>query len=287
MNDWYLFSLVALVLFGIQRFLYKVSAEERCDSALTTFSFMGTVTVFSSCFFLAAGETTADPLPLLTVSLVNSLSFFAGTIATIEALRRIPAATAMPFIRLNAVLVVLFGIFYFGDTLSRFQYLGIILSMGVIIFLARSTADPTTTDRQQTGRGLLFALLALVSGAVAAISSAFAALYVNKLAFIALSYLMGTIFSVALYRTRGAAKGDAAVRKSMAIGAAIGIVNFAGFYSLLEALERGPVSIVIPVTGLYFVVAVILSVIVYREKLDAPRIGALVMTIAAIILIRI
>ncbi len=285
--SWYAFSLVALVLFGIQRFLYKVSAEERCDSALTTFSFMGTVTLLSSCFFITAGGTMGDPLPLLTVSLVNSLSFFAGTIATIEALRRIPATTAMPFIRLNTVLVVLFGILYFGETLSGFQYLGIILSMGVMVFLARSSADPASADRQQAGRGLLFALLALVSGAVAAISSAFAALYVNKLAFIALSYFMGTLFSAALYRTRGAARGDAPVRKSLAIGAVIGIVNFAGFYSLLEALERGPLSIIIPVTGLYFVVAVILSVIVYREKLDAPRIGALVMTIAAIILIRI
>ena len=50
--NWDTLSLIALVLMGTQRFLYKLSAQRGCNSAWTTFTFMGTVTVLSSFVFL-------------------------------------------------------------------------------------------------------------------------------------------------------------------------------------------------------------------------------------------
>lgn len=283
MIDWYLYALGALVLFGIQRFLYKVAAEENCDSALTTFSFMATVTLFGASIFLATGRKVENLSCLFIVSLVNSLSFFAGTTATIETLRRMPATSAMPIIRLNTAFVVLFGIFYFGDNPSTFQYLGIALSISVILLLVRLTQGGTQTSGHYGGRhGLPFALSALLAGTVAAVTSAFAALYVDKLAFIALSYFMGTIFSLVLYRIRRTPGRASSPSKSLSVGVMIGLINFGGFYSLLAALERGPLSIIASVTGLYFVPAVLLSVVFYREKMDMTRALALVMTVIAI-----
>lgn len=287
MNDWYLFSLIALVLFGLQRFLYKVSAEEGCNSALTTLAFMGTVTCLSILFFLFSRGTVDHTPFLIGVSTVNGLSFLTGTLASMEALKRIPATTVLPLIRLNTVLVVLFGIFYFGDKLSIYQYSGIVISLAVIITLARFSPALPSAGRRERGRGIAYAALALVAGAVAAVSSAFAALSVDKLAFMALSYLMGTIFSFTLYRRRAFTGCAATVRKTMGIGICIGIINFAGFYALLHALATGPVSVIVPATGLYFVIAVLLSVVVYREKLDVIRFSALVMTVAAVILLRL
>ncbi|HET57330.1 MAG TPA: EamA family transporter, partial [Deltaproteobacteria bacterium] len=175
MNDWYLFSLAALILFGLQRFLYKVSAEEGCNSALTSLAFMGTVTCLSTLFFLFSRASIGNTAFLLVISTVNGLSFLAGTLASMEALKRIPATTVLPLIRLNTVLVVLFGIFYFGEKPSMSQYIGIVISLAVIIVLARSSASGPAAGLSKTGRGIAYAAVALVAGAVAAVSSAFAA----------------------------------------------------------------------------------------------------------------
>ena len=51
MGSWYTFAIIALFLMGVQRFLYKVSAEKRCNTAWTTFSFMATVAILSSILF--------------------------------------------------------------------------------------------------------------------------------------------------------------------------------------------------------------------------------------------
>ena len=54
MTNWYTLSILSLLFMGVQRFLYKVSAERRCNTAWTTFSFMGTVAVLSSGLFLSS-----------------------------------------------------------------------------------------------------------------------------------------------------------------------------------------------------------------------------------------
>lgn len=285
MDNWYIFALAALVLFGIQRFLYKVSAEENCNTAVTTFAFMGTVTCLSTFVFFVSGEEIENVPWLVGISLVNSLSFFAGTVLTIESLKHIPASVAMPLIRLNIILVVLYGMFFFGDQPSPRQGAGIATALAVIIILARSPS-PAGESQGTVLRGVIYATAALFAGAVAAVSSAHAALTVNKPAFMALSYFLGTLFAIALHSRRGTEEQGTATKKALFIGLVIGIVNFGGFYSLLQALACGPLSIIIPFTGLYFVVVVVLSVIVYGEKVDAARGFALVLTILAVVMMR-
>ncbi len=135
MQNWFVLTLMAFFLFGIQRFLYKVSAERNCNTAWTSFAFMGTVTVLSTLFFFALGQSAHNLKFLLVVALINSLSFVSGTIATIEALKYISTSVAYPIIRLNTAIVVIFSIWYFGDRLSSFQIAGIIIAVIVILLL--------------------------------------------------------------------------------------------------------------------------------------------------------
>ena len=97
---------------GTQRFLYKVSAEKRCNTAWTTFSFMATVAVLSSVLFLVLEETVTNLRFLLFIGLVNSVAFLLATVTHIEALKNIPASVAYPIIRLSAVFVVIFSILF-------------------------------------------------------------------------------------------------------------------------------------------------------------------------------
>jgi len=284
MANWYVLSIVALVLMGMQRFLYKVSAERKCNTAWTTFSFMATVTVLSVIFFLSLKEPVSNVWMLVLTALINSASFVLGTITHIEALKHVPSSVVYPIIRLNMVVVVLFSIFFFDDQVSLHQGLGILFAIAVIVILTRDAEEEGTF--RSVRRGLFLVFVSLISGSVASISSKFAAIYSSKLGFMALSYFLGALFSAALINQSGEKESRGNLKEAFLIGLLMGLINFVGFYTFLTALSVGPLSIIVSITGMHFVIAVLLSVIVYREKLSKMRILGLCLTVVSIVFLR-
>jgi len=285
MTNWYVLSIVALVLMGIQRFLYKVSAERACPTAWTTTSFMATVTVLSALFFFFLKEPVSDVRMLVLTAGINSASFVLGTVTHIEALKHVPSGVAYPIIRMNMVVVVLFSVLFFHDRVSLHQVLGILLAIAVIVILARD-AEERKESFGRIRKGLFLVLVSLVSGSVASISSKFAAVHSNKLGFMALSYFLGTLFSAALIRKTGKERSAGSRKDAIRIGLLMGLINFAGFHTFLTALSVGPLSIIASLTGMHFVIAVLLSVIVYKEKLTGMRVVGMALAMMSILFLR-
>jgi drug/metabolite transporter (DMT)-like permease len=285
MRNWYVLSIVALTLMGAQRFLYKVSAERECSTAWTTFSFMATVTVLSVAFFLSLKESISDARTLLLTAGINSASFVLGTMTHIEALKHVPSSVAYPIVRLNMVVVVLFSLLFLRERVSLPQMLGIVLAIAVIVILTRD-AEEVKGAFGKVRKGLFLVFVSLISGSVASISSKFAAVYSNKLGFMALSYFLGTVFSAALIG-KSRKEGTPGKRKdALVIGLLMGLLNFAGFYTFLAALSEGPLSIVVSITGMHFVIAVLLSVILYKEKLSRMRVLGMALAVVSVLFLR-
>jgi drug/metabolite transporter (DMT)-like permease len=285
MRNWYVLSIVALVLMGVQRFLYKVSAEKECSTAWTTFSFMATVTVLSAVFFFSFKESVSDPSMLILTAGINSASFVLGTITHIEALKHVPSSVVYPIIRLNMVVVVLFSILFLHDHVSLHQVLGILMAIAVIVILTKD-AEEEKGSLGSARKGLFLVFVSLIAGSVASISSKFAAVYSNKLGFMTLSYFLGALFSAALIRRSGKERSGGSRKDAVRIGVLMGLINFAGFYTFLAALSVGPLSIIVSITGMHFVIAVLLSVIVYKEKLSRMRIIGMALAIVSILFLR-
>ena len=284
--NWYTFAILSLILLGTQRFLYKVSAERNCNTVWTTFSFMATVAILSSvlCFVLKVSINNIQFL--LFIALVNSAAFLLGTINHIEALKHIPAAITYPLIRLNAVVVVVFFVLFFKDRLSASQILGIILAMAVMLILTRDMEGKQALYGN-TRRGFIFVGIALISGSIASISSKFAALHTDKLAFIAASYAMATLFSLTMRNRLQTEPANPSHKDALLIGFAMGIINFAGYYSFLRALSTGPLSIIVSITGMHFMIAIILSVLIYKETLTPLRIVGISLLVVSVFLLRL
>jgi uncharacterized membrane protein len=51
------------------------------------------------------------------------------------------------------------------------------------------------------------------------------------------------------------------------------------------ALSKGPLSLVASITGMHFVVSVLLSILIYREKLTSARVVGFFLTILSIVLL--
>ena len=286
MGSWFTFAVMALFLMGTQRFLYKVSAEKRCNTAWTTFSFMATVAILSSILFFVLEESVANLSFLFFIALLNSAAFLVATVTHIEALKPIPASIVYPIIRLSAVIVVIFSILFLKDRPSLYQLIGIFIAMLVIVVLTREFANEETSPGNRK-TGYLCVSLAMLAGAVAIVSSKYAAVYTNRMAFIAISYIASTFFALGLRRRLQTEEANKNPKDALIIGFVMGLINFGGYYSYLKALSTGPLSIITSITGMHFFIAVILSALVYKERLTPSRILGISLTIVSIILLRL
>jgi drug/metabolite transporter (DMT)-like permease len=285
--NWYLPSLLALLLLGIQRFFYKVAAERRCSTAWVTFSFMSTVMVLSTALFFIQERQEANLGYLLAVSFVNAAAFLMATVAHIEALKDVPAHIAYTLIRMNVVVAAVFSLIYFKDHLSAVQGAGLILAVAAMMILAwRMRRLPPSGSADHRLRGAVFIGVALFAGATASISSKFAALHTDKLAFMAVSYLMGMIGSLGINRAVPSAGKNAPNSQAVCLGIAMGLFNLGGFYAFLLALETGPLSIIATMVGMHFVISILLSAAIYRERISPAGLLGLLLTIISIVLLR-
>ncbi|MFW5931962.1 MAG: EamA family transporter [Desulfohalobiaceae bacterium] len=284
MPSWYLFSLLALLLIGSQRFLYKVAAARDCSTFRTTFAFMATVALLAAAAFAWLRPEVPSWGFLAFISLLNSLTFASATLCHIQALKYVPASVAYPLIRMNIVLVVLFGVLFLQESLSWSQVLGLVFSLAAVWALSLDRSTDFRAGMQ--AKGLTLVGLALIAGGLSAISSKYAAVHTDIWAFIALSYILSTLLTLILAPNMfsGVKAGKGSL--DLGIGLAMGILNLAGFYMFLRALAMGPLSIVAVVNGMHFLVPVVLAAIWFKERLGLTRLLGLLMALAALYFLR-
>jgi drug/metabolite transporter (DMT)-like permease len=247
---------------------------------------MGTVALMSTFLWFSSDEVLKNLPWLLLLSLVNSLTYFTDTVVTIEALRYLPTTVVYPVTRMSAVLVVIFSMIYFRDQLNVYQMIGIGLAFGVILTLTRFSEEEKR-EYKNVRKGLSLIVLAVLSGSVAAVSCKFAALYTNQMAFISLTYTLSMLFSLGLRIPFEKGGANPRYGDALLIGFVMGLLNFGAFYAILKAMEIGPLSIIIPVVGMNFVIANILAFIVYREKLTWLKVAGILLTVLSLLLMKL
>lgn len=285
MSAWFGYAVGAFFLMGFQGFLYKVAAERRYDTARTTFIFMTTVALLSSILWISLGEPVGDLVPFAILTLINSLSFLAATMTFIEALKFLSATTAYSVIRLNLLVVTIFSLLWFGEHPSPYQIGGIAIALAAMLVLTRGMNGEQRSPGLPS-QGLVYLVMSLFAAAIASISSKFAAMYVGKLPFLTVVYGIGAITAIPFIKKPKPHAVQRDSRGTLVIGVAMGVLNFGGYYAFLTALSEGPLSLVASITGMHFVVSVVLSILFYGEKLTTARIVGFALTIISLILLR-
>lgn len=282
MKEYLIYTLIALFAFGIQTFLYKVSAARRCNSALTTRAFMITVAVLSGVFFFYSGTKENRIWILIIFAVINSVFFLITTITRMEALKNIPTSVSYPIIRASTIFVVLFSLIYFREKLSFYQITGIVLSIAVVFILSKREKKDKILNFK---RGIYLTIIAMITSALTTIAQKFAALSVNKLAYITLSYIINIGISSALIKSFKKKETEKTKRDAKIIGFFIGIFNFIGFFSILKAYSQGPLAITAPLHDMNFVIAIILAGIIYKEKVTLRRVVGIVLSVVSVVLL--
>jgi drug/metabolite transporter (DMT)-like permease len=103
----------------------------------------------------------------------------------------------------------------------------------------------------------------------------------------AVSYGFSTVFIGGFgKRGRRQVQISAGSRESLRIGCIMGILNIVGYYAYLEGLSRGPLSLITVITSMHFVIAIVLSVLIYRERPTPLGITGIALTIVSLVLLR-
>ena len=266
----------------------SISAARKCNTAKTMLSFMITVSILSLGFWIFTKQPIGNLKFLIIFAIINAITFLTTTVTRINALKYIPTGISYPIIRVSTIFVVAFSIFYFKDTLSYYQFAGIILAVAVVFILYKNDKEDKIKNFKI---GLSLTLVAMITSALSTTAQKFASLYVNKLSYITLAYVINIFLVLALSKqiagptnnkNKKAKKGDAWL-----IGLFLGIFNFIGFFYVLKAYSIGPLSIVAPLHDMNFIIAIILATIVYKEKLTKRRILGIVLSVVSVILLSI
>ncbi|MFH1822815.1 MAG: EamA family transporter [Patescibacteria group bacterium] len=283
--SWFTFSILSLICYGVQNFLFKMSAERKYNTAWITFSFMGTVAITSSIFFLFFEKQIFNYKVLLLLGLLNSAAFLASTIFKIEGLKYIDTSILYPITRLKAAPVIFFSLILFKDQLSLNQFIGLIVSI-IIMVLLTSNNNKEKVEKNKYKKGILLALLALFFGVIGSFTSKFGAISTGIFSFMAVSYFFNSAFSLLLIKKLEKKDENLNTKGAVTTGLIIGVINFLAFYLFLKALAIGPLSIISSMVGLSFLITIILSVFIYKEKITSRRIMGIILAAAAVILMR-
>lgn len=292
MEAWVVYTVGATLLYGALNFLFKVAAERGhdADGLMSVVGATVAILALATLPFTAPRPWAAFTGPVLGFAFFNGLFFALGSLAKYGALKRAPAAIVFPLNRLNTVAVMAIGFAFFGEVPRPVQGLGIAAGLGV---LGAITFEQRAHFRNARGSamaaGILLALIgALFTSLSMTVGKLLAETSGNRIAYIAASYALVWLFTGAREAVRRRRNGLARPRfagERALFGAAIGALNFAGYFLVLQAFGSGPISLSQAIFSSSIVVPILLSRWVYGEKLTPLRWAALGLAMASVVLI--
>ena len=184
------------------------------------------------------------------------------------------------FMKMGVIVSILTAVCFFGEVPGALQVAGMLIACAAILVIHLEKGS----SRVKSGAGLI--ALFIAGGLTDAMATVYEELGVASLTN---GYLLFTIVSafvlsvaICLYKKQGLEKAD------LGFGLLIGIPNYFSARFLLYALSQVPAVIAYPTYSVGSIVAVMLvSRVVFGERLSRRQIIALVMILVALVLLNV
>jgi drug/metabolite transporter (DMT)-like permease len=257
---WFELALVSMASYGLLDFMFKVAAEKHFDFSVLSVYYYASAGLLSFLVFVASPEPIPDFAALAFVAIVQVSFYLLANVLKLEALRFVGGYVAFPIFYASGIVVALLAVALLGEQLTAFKAAGIALTVfALALLLEKKRAF-------KPGRGVAYSFGAMLSLAAAAFVVVVASKQFSIPMLMAVSYFFAIVpaFMLETYlHKRHTGSRIGAVR----LGVALGIVNVIAFYSFLSALRQGPASVITPIVSLALIVAVLLSMLVFGERL--------------------
>jgi len=272
------FALVALVCNGVNDLIFRRGSQ----LGATPHHLMMTLLLTMMPLLVAYG-VMSRALAWHPAALWGTLAAAFGYVAFYkfsQVLRAGAASVAVPVFRLFFIVSALLTILLLGESLSPIKLTGLLSAVAAVWCLlggVASNTEITTNAKVQliiatVCAGIPFYLfkLALNQGASPA-----TVLVAQTLG----GALIATVVSCWID------KGFKPSKVSVIHGVAFGAINTLGFGLLVEAMARGEASILVPIAQLSFLIAVLVGLVWYREKVSARKLMGIGFAVSAVLLL--
>ena len=220
---------------------------------------------------------------VVLLGIFSGALYIVGGIARSDALAYIHSALYFPLYKVIGTTVVLIvGIFYFGDHLTWIQIVGLVLVLLVPILLI----DKVETLRQ---KDLMRGIWLTVTSAILISISALGGKVVTTLGssiyvFLIINYFVSAVGQSSVYVSKSRDTSLIRVQKKEIIIVAflLGIFQYLGFMTLLVAYKTGEVSLVYAINSTYIVIPILLSIWFYREHWNIRKACAIGLSVVSV-----
>lgn len=283
----FLWTISATVLSGIQLFYQKVAAQEKRDSALNGMIMYGSSAIAALVVLFIFYGLPSEWRIILFFAATSGAIHAVGNFTRIEALKYIDSVIYFPLNKvLGPIVVVIGGVWWFGDALTLREYVGIALSLTVPLLLISAAEKHRQSDLKH-GLWLLVSSTVLTSVSML-ITKAGVDHDPTVLFMMGMSQCAGSLSSFAMYLRKGnshATPWHEITSADVRLGLTAGFLGFVSFYSLLRAYSTGLVSLVYVIHAHYILVPIILSVWWYGEHINLRKAAAVILSCVAITLL--
>jgi bacterial/archaeal transporter family protein len=284
-RGWLFYSVLSVLIWGVWGAVPKATSDALSPQLMQVICTVGLVPVALLFTFSQDWRKGNNLLQGTTYAFLTGLCGSVGNLALLAALKRGGEASAvLPLTGMYPLVTVVLARIFLKERMNRIQSLGIGMALLAIYFF--STEGGTTSVnpllpwwRNSISVWMAYSLCALLLYGVAGIT--------QKLATNEISSQLSTVcFAAAFVPVAGAIlliqplKWNISGKDwSLAIfyGALMGFAMLAQF----AAYSRGKASIVTAVTALYPALTVVLAVPLFREQLNARKLVAIVLALAA------
>jgi len=287
MELWFLYTILSASLAGLFTFGLKIAAEKDLQANLLTAVYFFTSALLSFGAWLIAGKSSFEFTNALIIGAVLGVLSSSLYVIQIQGLKYIDTAIFYPIYKtLGPLLVIVAGVAYFGEQLTQLEYVALALSLLVPLMLLTKGEQ----DRQKNlWRGVVILLICAGVAAVIAVLAKFA---IDRSIDIFLLLLVQMVFGLFTnvfigYLRRHPLKLQELTSSYLRYGLMLGILMFSFIVFSLLAFKEGLVSIVYTVQSFYILIPIVLSVIIYKEHINARKALAITLSVAAIILFQL
>jgi len=219
----------------------------------------------------------------LGLGALTGLTYSAGMYLNLTLMGKRGAAITSSMIQLAVLIPIGVSVFFYGETISSIQLLGIILAVSSLPLLAVKPMEKLELDRE-------IIPMILVTITVVGFSQLSSKILVQSGLEAQNNYFFLAIFSsAALLVSPLAWRNRKGIRKRDSIfGFGVGMFNVASNRFLLMALTTLPGAVVFPVSSAGSLLLVTISaIILFKEKVSRVNLVGILLTLSAVVLINL
>lgn len=291
MEIWFVLALLSALSGGIGAFTHKIIAVRKYDiNVLNACASIISALLLGVCTWIFSDFSSFWHTASL-VALIGSVLYLVTLILKVRAMEYIDTTIFFPIYKLiGPSLVLLFGISFFAESFTLYEWIGLILSLFVPLLLINKKENIRQNNLR---KGLQLTLVAALFGSVSIALFKYATdISLNVWLLLFISDIFLALSSVAVLLRQDSSQ---VLKKSVIslqhsgwkLIVLMGLMQMIGASTMVFAFAQGgALAMVYAINSLYIVVPVLLSILIYKEHINTKKAVAIFVSVCALALLQ-